>query len=123
MEDLRYNCSRYLKAYYCSISINQFKEMKAESLIFITHLEQELIRESSAKSLSNHNSLEHSNLEEQIASWLDSHGVNDGWKPPQTLAAAKSDTQGLDTISKVAPLNLFQISYLGWMLDFRLRIN
>ena len=26
--------------------LNQFKEMKAESLIFIIHLEQELIRES-----------------------------------------------------------------------------
>lgn len=48
MEDLRYNCSRYFKDYYRSISSNQFKEMKVESLIFITHLEQELIRERKA---------------------------------------------------------------------------
>ena len=101
-----------------NLGLNQNKGMKAESLIFITHLEQQLVRESSAKSLTNLNSLEQSDREEQIASWLDSHGVNNGWKLAQTLAAAGLDTQRLDTISKEVPFKSLP-DILSW-LDARL---
>jgi signal transduction histidine kinase len=101
-----------------NLSLNQNKEMKAESLIYLTRLEQELVRESSDKTLSNLGSLEQSNLEDQITSWLDSHGVSDGWKLAQTLVAAGLDTQRLDTISKeVSSESLPDI--LSW-LDARL---
>jgi signal transduction histidine kinase len=101
-----------------NLGLNQNKEMKAESLIFITPLEQQLVRESSAKSLTNLTSLEQSDREEQIASWLDSHGVNNGWKLAQTLAAAGLDTQRLDTISKEVPFKSLP-DILSW-LDARL---
>jgi pimeloyl-ACP methyl ester carboxylesterase len=56
--------------------------------------------------------------EAQIISWLGLHGVNDGWKLAQTLAAAGLDTQHLDTIVKEIPSDSLQ-DILAW-LDARL---
>jgi signal transduction histidine kinase len=102
-----------------NFSLIQDKEKRREALIFVIYLEQELLKESSVRSMSNINSLEQSDQEEQIVSWLDSHGVNDSWKLSQTLVAAGLYTLRLDTIFRAAPLNLIKISYLGWMLDFQ----
>jgi hypothetical protein len=60
-----------------NFSLIQDKEKRREALIFAIYLEQELLKESSVRSMSNINSLEQSDREEQIVSWLDSHGVND----------------------------------------------
>jgi signal transduction histidine kinase len=100
------------------LSLNKYREMKTDSLISISHLEQELSRESSAKSLSNLSSLEQSDREEQIASWLDLHGVNDGWKLAPNLVAAGLDIQRLDTIFKEVPSGSLP-DILSW-LDARI---
>ena len=84
-----------------NLGLYQHTEMTAERLDFVAQLEQKLIEERSKRSASSIlNPLMQSDLEEQIIFWLGLHGVNDGWKLAQTLAAAGLDTQHLDTIVK-----------------------
>lgn len=100
------------------INLHQENKMTAEQLAFIDQLEQNLIRDTKGSSFSNLNSLIQSDREEQITSWLDMHGIQDGWKLAQSLAAAGLDTQRLDSIAKDVPTESLQDT-LSW-LDARL---
>jgi signal transduction histidine kinase len=85
-----------------SIKVYQRKNMTPEQLAYVVDLEHNLVTEyaSSKKSPSSHlvDPLTESDKEEQIISWLDTHGVADSWKLAQTLVAAGLDTVHLDTI-------------------------
>ncbi len=62
--------------------------------------------------------LTESDKEEQISSWLGTHGVADSWKLAQTLVSAGLDTVHLDTIRNNLPSDSLP-DMLSW-LDARL---
>ena len=91
-----------------SIKVYQRKNMTPEQLAYVVDLEHNLVTEyaSSKKSPSSSHlvdPLTESDKEEQIISWLDTHGVADSWKLAQTLVAAGLDTVHLDTIRNNLP--------------------
>lgn len=86
-----------------SIKVYQRKNMTPEHLVYIADLECNLIRGYTSKSSSHLDPLTESDKEEQIISWLDTHGVADSWKLAQTLVAAGLDTVHLDNIRNNLP--------------------
>ena len=92
--------------------------MTPEQLAYIADLEHNLIREYTSKSSSHLDALTESDKEEQIISWLDTHGVADSWKLAQTLVSAGLDTVHLDTIRNNLPSDSLP-DVLSW-LDARL---
>jgi signal transduction histidine kinase len=91
-----------------SIKVYQRKNMTPEQLAYVADLEHNLTTEyiSSKKSSSSSHlvdPLTESDKEEQIISWLDTHGVADSWKLAQNLVAAGLDTVHLDTIRNNLP--------------------
>ena len=101
-----------------SIKVYQRKNLKPEQLAYIADLENNLIREYTSKSSLNLDALTESDKEEQISSWLGTHGVADSWKLAQTLVAAGLDTVHLDTIRNNLPSDSLP-DVLSW-LDARL---
>jgi CRP-like cAMP-binding protein len=87
-----------------SIKVHQRKNMTPEQLAYVADLEHDLTTEhTSSKSSSPLDPLTESDKEEQIISWLDTHGVADSWKLAQTLVAAGLDTVHLDIIQDNLP--------------------
>jgi signal transduction histidine kinase len=101
-----------------SIKVYQRKDMKPEQLAYVADLEHTLIREYTSKSSLHLDALTESDKEEQIISWLDTHGVADSWKLAQTLVSAGLDTVHLDTIRNNLPSDSLP-DVLSW-LDARL---
>jgi signal transduction histidine kinase len=101
-----------------SIKVYQRKNMKPEQLAYIAELEHNLIREYTSKSSLHLEALTESDKEEQISSWLGTHGVADSWKLAQTLVSAGLDTVHLDTIRNSLPSDSLP-DVLSW-LDARL---
>jgi len=101
-----------------SIKVYQQKNMKPEQLAYIADLENNLIREYTSKSSLHLDALTESDKEEQISSWLGTHGVADSWKLAQTLVSAGLDTVHLDTIRNNLPSDSLP-DVLSW-LDVRL---
>jgi hypothetical protein len=88
--------------------------MTPEQLTYVTDLEHNLITEYTSKSSMHLNALTESDKEEQIISWLDTHGVADGWKLSQTLVAVGLDTLHLDTIRNKLPSDALP-DVLSWL--------
>jgi signal transduction histidine kinase len=91
-----------------SIKVNQLKNMTPAQLTYVADLEHNLTTEyisskKSSSSLHLVDPLTESDKEEQIISWLDTHGVADSWKLAQNLVAAGLDTVHLDTIRNNLP--------------------
>jgi signal transduction histidine kinase len=102
-----------------SIKVYQRKNMTPEQLGYVADLEHNLVTEYTSKSSSLHlDALTESDKEEQIISWLDTHGVADSWKLAQTLVAAGLDTVHLDNIRNNLPSDSLP-EVLSW-LDARL---
>ena len=102
-----------------SIKVYQRKNMTPEQLAYVADLEHNLITEYHFKIFSSHlDALTESDKEEQIISWLDTHGVADSWKLAQTLVSAGLDTVHLDTIRNNLPSDSLP-DVLSW-LDARL---
>ena len=59
-------------------------------------------------------SLTESDKEEQIISWLDTHGVPDSWKLAQSLVALELDSVHLDTIKNILPSDSLR-DMLSWL--------
>jgi signal transduction histidine kinase len=99
-----------------SIKIYQRKDITPEQLAYIADLEYNLITEFTSKRSSLHlvDPLIESDKEEQIISWLDTHGVADSWKLAQTLVAAGLDTVQLDTIRNNLPSDSLP-DVLSWL--------
>ena len=101
-----------------SIKVYQRKNMTPEQLAYVVDLEHNLVTEyaSSKKSSSSHlvDPLTESDKEEQIISWLDTHGVADSWKLAQTLVAAGLDNVHLDTIRNNLPSGSL-LDVLSWL--------
>jgi hypothetical protein len=75
---------------------------------------QEIILQKKSSSLHLVDPLTESDKEEQIISWLDTHGVADSWKLAQTLVAAGLDPMHLDTIRNNLPSDSLQ-DVLSWL--------
>ncbi|MGC1929540.1 MAG: cyclic nucleotide-binding domain-containing protein, partial [Candidatus Nitrosopolaris sp.] len=101
-----------------SIKVYQRKDMKPEQLAYIADLEHNLITEYTSKSSFHLDPLTESDKEEQVISWLDTHGVADSWKLAQTLVSAGLDTVHLDDIRNNLPSDSLP-DVLSW-LDARL---
>ena len=101
-----------------SSKVYQRKNINPEQLAYVADLEHTLIREYTSKSSFHLDALTESDKEEQIISWLDSHGVDDSWKLAQTLVSAGLDTVHLDTIRNNLPSDSLP-DVLSW-LDARL---
>ena len=101
-----------------SIKVYQRKNMTPEQLAYIVELEHNLIKEYTSKSSLHLDALTESDKEEQITSWLDTHGVTDSWKLAQTLVSAGLDTVHLDNIRNNLPSDSLP-DVLSW-LDARL---
>lgn len=101
-----------------SIKVYQRKNMKPEQLAYVADLEHNLVTEYTSKSSLHLDALTESDKEEQITSWLGTHGVTDSWKLAQTLVSAGLDTVHLDTIRNNLPLDSLP-DVLSW-LDARL---
>jgi signal transduction histidine kinase len=89
-----------------SIKLYQRKDMTQEQLAYVSNLEYDLIREYTSKKSSSSqivDPLTESDKEEQIISWLDTHGVADSWKLAQTLVALGLDSMHLDNIRNNLP--------------------
>jgi CRP-like cAMP-binding protein len=86
-----------------SIKTYQRRNMTPEQLVYIADLEHNLVTEYISKSSSHLDPLTESDKEEQITSWLDTHGVADSWKLAQILVAAGLDTVYLDNIRNNLP--------------------
>lgn len=90
-----------------SIKLYQRKDMTQEQLAYVSNLEYDLIREYTSKKSSSSSQivdpLTESDKEEQIISWLDTHGVADSWKLTQTLVALGLDSMHLDNIRNNLP--------------------
>jgi signal transduction histidine kinase len=101
-----------------SIKVYQRKNMTPEQLAYVADLEHNLVTEyaSSKKSSSSHlvDPLTESDKEEQIISWLDTHGVADSWKLAQTLITAGLDPVYLDTIRNNLPSDSL-LDVLSWL--------
>jgi signal transduction histidine kinase len=100
-----------------SIKVYQRKNMTPEQLAYVVDLEHNLVTEyASSKKSSSHlvDPLTESDKEEQIISWLDTHGVADSWKLAQTLVAAGLDTVHLDTIRNNLPSGSL-LDVLSWL--------
>lgn len=59
-------------------------------------------------------SLEQSKREDEISTWLEEHGVGDGWGKAPTFAAARADTALLDAVHGVVPPGLLP-DVLGYL--------
>jgi signal transduction histidine kinase len=101
-----------------SIKVYQRKNMTPEQLAYLADLERNLITEHTSKKSysSSHlvDPLTESDKEEQIISWLDTHGMTDSWKLAQTLVAAGLDTVQLDTIRNNLPSDSLP-DVLSWL--------
>lgn len=98
--------------------VRHLKNMTAEQLEYISELERTLIRQYSSKKSSLHpvivDSLIESDKEEQIISWLDTHGITDSWKLAQNLLAAGLDSAHLEAIKNNLPSEYLQ-DVLSWL--------
>jgi signal transduction histidine kinase len=95
-----------------SVNLGLQSKMTAKQLEFVSKLEQNLANEHAKSSILD--SLIQSDREDQITSWLDGHGISDGWKLAQILAATGLDTQHLDNIAKEIPSESLQDA-LSWL--------
>jgi signal transduction histidine kinase len=83
-----------------------------EQRAFVAGLPEEAARRSeTAVSL---DSLEVSDLEEDLALWMEDHGVDEGWEISSTLAGAGLDTAWLEGIAERVPEDALG-SVLGWL--------
>jgi signal transduction histidine kinase len=83
-----------------------------EQRSFVAALPQEVARESgTAASL---DSLEVSDLEDELAIWMEDHGVEEGWEISPTLAGAGLDTAWLEGLAERLPEEALG-GVLGWL--------
>ena len=83
-----------------------------EQRSFVSTLPQEVAQESgTAVSL---DSLEVSDLEDELALWMEDHGVEEGWEISPTLAGAGLDTAWLEGLAERVPEEALG-GVLGWM--------
>jgi signal transduction histidine kinase len=98
--------------------VYQRKNMTPEQLEYISELEYNLAGQYTSKKSSSSlhlvDPLAESDKEEQIISWLDTHGIADSWKLAQTLVAAGLDSIHLDTIKNNLPSDSLQ-DVLSWL--------
>ena len=98
--------------------VYQRKNMTPEQLAYVSNLEYNFTREytSNKPSSSLHlvDPLAESDKEEQIISWLDTHGIADSWKLAQSLVAAGLDSIHLDNIKNNLPSDSLQ-DVLSWL--------
>jgi signal transduction histidine kinase len=81
-----------------------------EQRAFVAGLPQEVGR----KSGSTLDSLEVSDLEDELAVWMEDHGVEEGWEISPTLAGAGLDTVWLEELADRVPEDAFG-GVLGWL--------
>jgi signal transduction histidine kinase len=83
-----------------------------EQRFFVAGLPEEVMRRSeTAGSL---DSLEASDLEEELALWMEDHGVEEGWEISPTLAGAGLDTAWLEGLARRLPEEALG-GVLGWL--------
>ena len=83
-----------------------------EQRSFVSALPQEVAQESgTAASL---DSLEVSDLEDELALWMEDHGVEEGWEISPTLAGAGLDTAWLEGLAERLPEEALG-GVLGWL--------
>jgi signal transduction histidine kinase len=83
-----------------------------EQRSFVSALPQEVAQESgTAASL---DSLEVSDLEDELALWMEDHGVEEGWEISSTLAGAGLDTAWLEGLADRVPQEALG-GVLGWL--------
>jgi CRP-like cAMP-binding protein len=98
-----------------SIRVYQRKDMTPEQLEYVSNLEYNFTGEITSNKPSHLvDPLAESDKEEQIISWLDTHGVADGWKLAQTLVAVGLDSTHLDNIKNNLPSNSL-LDVLSWL--------
>jgi signal transduction histidine kinase len=81
-----------------------------EQRAFVAGLPQEVGR----KSGTTLDSLEASDLEDELAVWMEDHGVEEGWEISPTLAGAGLDTVWLEELADRVPEDAFG-GVLGWL--------
>src|SRR5215208_4583644 len=72
-----------------------------EQRSFVAALTQEVARGSGI--VASLDSLEVSDLEDELAMWMEDHGVEEGWEISPTLAGAGQDTTWLDGLAAPVP--------------------
>jgi signal transduction histidine kinase len=102
-----------------SNKVYQRKNMTPEQLEYVSELEHHVTAQYASKKSSLHHplvveSLTESDKEEQIISWLDTHGVPDSWKLAQSLVALELDSVHLDTIKNNLPSDSLP-DVLSWL--------
>jgi signal transduction histidine kinase len=103
-----------------SNKLYQRKNMTPEQLEYVSELEHHVTAQYASKKASLHHhplvadSLTESDKEEQIISWLDTHGVPDSWKLAQSLVALELDSVHLDTIKNNLPSDSLS-DVLSWI--------
>ena len=93
--------------------------MTPEQLEYVSELEHHVTAQYTSRKSSLHHplvgdSLTESDKEEQIISWLDTHGVPDSWKLAQSLVALELDSVHLDTIKNNLPSDSLR-DVLSWL--------
>jgi signal transduction histidine kinase len=96
--------------------IYQRKNMTSKQLEYVSELEHHVTAQYASKKSSLHHpySLTESDKEEQIISWLETHGVTDSWKLAQSLVALELDSVHLDTIKNNLPSESLS-DVLSWL--------
>jgi signal transduction histidine kinase len=101
-----------------AIKVYQRKEMTSEQLVYVSNLEHTLSAKYTSKKSSLHpvvvDPLTESDKEEQIISWLNTHGIANSWKLAQNLVAAGLDCMHLDNIRNNLPSNSLP-DVLSWL--------
>lgn len=102
-----------------SNKVYQRKNMTPEQLEYVSELERHVTAQYASKKSSLHHplvvdSLTESDKEEQIISWLDTHGVPDSWKLAQSLVALELDSVHLDSIKNNLPSDSLS-DVLSWL--------
>jgi signal transduction histidine kinase len=83
-----------------------------EQRSFVAALPQEMARESGT--VASLDSLEVSDLEDELAMWMEDHGVEEGWEISPTLAGAGLDTAWLEGLAERVPEEALG-GVLGWL--------
>jgi signal transduction histidine kinase len=76
-------------------------DLAGEQRSFVAGLPEEVVRRS--KTAPSLDSLEASDLEDELALWMEDHGVEEGWEISPTLAAAGLDIDWLEGIAEQVP--------------------
>lgn len=97
-------CAEYLEqtaGELSSLSRKLDRQLSEEQLTFLTNLQQDVTAR--AKTATSLDPLTQSDREDEIADWLESHGVMQGWKLAPTLVTAGINLQSLELVAARLP--------------------